>query len=417
MEIKQLTNEEFKTFTKSFNYSSVFQTTNYAFTMNEEGFDSIFLGLLEGKKIVAVSLIMIRKINGFKYAYAPRGYLIDYNNLDLVTEFTNQIKKYLGKKDIVAIKISPLLIKNIYNSENKVVGQNMSYDMIFNHLKKLKYYHLGYNNNFEALKPRFEAAINLNLPYTHLFANIKKNFRTKIRKAERDGIKVYHGNESHLDYLYEHTKKKYPRDLSYFKDLYKFFGKENLIDFYYSKLDTTEYLKITQKLYSDYQRLSNNLNNELIRNGGNNEKVMNEKIAVDRTFEKYKFQLAEATNYLREFPNGIILSSALVVKWKDEVYLIIDGYDHKYKKFNGKHLLLWKLISRYSKLGFKTLNLGGVANVTKPSKKYDGLNEFKLNFNSQIIEYAGDFELITNSPLYFMYQKSISIGNMLKPSK
>lgn len=205
--------------------------------------------------------------------------------------------------------------------------------------------------------------------------------------------------------------------MSYFKDLYKFFGKENLIDFYYSKLDTTEYLKITQKLYSDYQRLSNNLNNELIRNGGNNEKVMNEKIAVDRTFEKYKFQLAEATNYLREFPNGIILSSALVVKWKDEVYLIIDGYDHKYKKFNGKHLLLWKLISRYSKLGFKTLNLGGVANVTKPSKKYDGLNEFKLNFNSQIIEYAGDFELITNSPLYFMYQKSISIGNMLKPSK
>lgn len=182
MEIKQLTNEEFKTFTKSFNYSSVFQTTNYAFTMNEEGFDSIFLGLLEGKKIVAVSLIMIRKINGFKYAYAPRGYLIDYNNLDLVTEFTNQIKKYLGKKDIVAIKISPLLIKNIYNSENKVVGQNMSYDMIFNHLKKLKYYHLGYNNNFEALKPRFEAAINLNLPYTHLFANIKKILELKLEK-------------------------------------------------------------------------------------------------------------------------------------------------------------------------------------------------------------------------------------------
>ena len=182
-------------------------------------------------------------------------------------------------------------------------------------------------------------------------------------------------------------------------------------------MDTTEYLKISQSLYTKYQRLSNELSNELIKNNGNNEKIMNEKIEVDKLFEKSKHTLSEATDYLRDYPDGIILASALVVKWRDEVYLIIDGYDNKYKKFNGKHLLFWKLMVRYSKLGFKTLNLGGITNISKSSGKYEGLKEFKLNFNSKIIEYAGDFELITNSPLYFMYQKSISLGNMLKSGK
>ena len=51
--------------------------------------------------------------------------------------------------------------------------------------------------------------------------------------------------------------------------------------------------------------------------------------------------------------------------------------------------------------------------ITKPSK-YNGLNEFKLNFNPKVIEYAGDFELITNRPLYFMYRNSKDISNMFK---
>ena len=174
MKLKQLTNAEFHDFSKSFDYSSVFQTTNYAFTMNEENFDSIFLGLVDGDNIVAASLILIKKVNGFKYAYAPRGYLIDYNNFSLVTEFSNQIKKFLGKNDVVAIKISPLIIKNIYNSDSKIIWKNSGYDAVFENLKKLKYYHLGYNNYFEALKPRFEAIISLDLPYTQLFLKIKK---------------------------------------------------------------------------------------------------------------------------------------------------------------------------------------------------------------------------------------------------
>lgn len=416
MTIKQLTNEEFKEFSKNFMPSSMFQTTYYAFTMNKQDFDCFYIGLVDNNTLKAASLIMVKKINGFKYAFAPRGILINYNDSILVGTFTKLMKQFLGKLDIVAIKISPLIIKNIYDKDGNKISSNPNFNNIFNNLKINGYYHLGYNNYFEALKPRFEAVININMPYPQLFNNINKHFRTKIRKAEKEGIKIFHGNENNLEYLYFHTKNKYPRDFEYFKDLYNSFDKDNLIDFYYSKLDTTQYLKVTQKLYSDYERLSEEINNQIIKNPFDNEKLLNKKIIIDNKFEKYKLQLIKATEYLKQYPDGIILSSALVVKWQNEIYLIMDGYNNTFKHFNGKHLLLWKLLVRYSKLGFKNFNLGGISNITKPNK-YKGLNEFKMNFNAKAIEYAGDFELITNKTLYFMWKNSKDFSNMFNFKK
>ena len=82
----------------------------------------------------------------------------------------------------------------------------------------------------------------------------------------------------------------------------------------------------------------------------------------------------------------------------------MDGYDTKFKRLNAKHLLIWKLIQKYSELNYEKFNFGGIVNPNIKDNKYLGLNEFKLNFNSNIYEYIGDFELITNKILYFIYK-------------
>ncbi len=424
MYIKQLTNNEFKNFASSFRPSSIYQTTYYAFTMNEQDFYTVFLGLIDNDEIKAASLILIQKTNGFKYAYAPRGFLIDYNDTALLEIFTKEIKQYLGKNDVVAVKINPMIIRYIYDSNYKVINQNIYYDSIFNHLGKLGYHHLGYNNFFEALKPRFEATIDLTKPFEQLFMDIDKSFRTKIRSADSDGIKIYRGDESNLEYLYLHTKNKYPRDLKYFKDLYSFFHKDNLIDFYYSKLDTTAYLKKVQSLYENCEIEVNSLSELLLNNlGKNKQKLIDKKISLDKTFQAIKKQLEEAISLLREYPDGIILSSALVIRWQGEVYLVMDGYNPSFKKFNAKHLLLWKLIGTYANLGYKSFNLGGIIDNRNPNKykelndRYKGLNEFKLRFGAKAIEYVGDLELITNNTLYFMYNNSTQLSNIFKWGK
>lgn len=417
MEIKLLTNAEFLEFSKLFKPSSIYQTINYAFTMHEHGYESMFIGLMDGQELKAAGLILVYKINGFKYGLVPRGFLINYNDENLITNFTKLLKKFLGKKDIVAIKVNPMIIRKVYDNNGRTTFNNNLFDITFEKLTKLGYFHLGYNNNFEALKPRFEAVINLNLNFVQLFGNMDKSTRNKIRKATRDGIKVYHGKKEDLGYLYLHTKNKYPRDLEYFKDLYNFFDKDGLIDFYYSKLDTTDYLKYTQNKYNQYLNQSKELSKALIDKGQNSDRIINKKLSVDKNVVKYRNQLAEATNYLKKYPNGIVISSALVVKWQDEAYVVMDGYDNKFKKFGAKQLLFWKLIGRYAKLGYKKLNLGGVSNINQLNNKYKGLNEFKMNFHSSVIEYIGDFELITNNPLYFMYKNSFGITGIFNGKK
>ena len=98
MYIKELTNAEFNLFTDNFQYFSIYQTSEYGFIMNTQNYTSMFLGLIDNNKILAASLILIEKDGMFKYAYAPKGFLIDYSNNELVAEFTKLIQSYLGKK-------------------------------------------------------------------------------------------------------------------------------------------------------------------------------------------------------------------------------------------------------------------------------------------------------------------------------
>ena len=103
MELKEITNDEFKAFSKMFNPSSMYQTVEYALTMNEEDCDSFFVGLFEENSLKAASLILVQKISGFKYAFAPRGFLLDFNISGLHT------KPFISKSSFSAFTSNILL--------------------------------------------------------------------------------------------------------------------------------------------------------------------------------------------------------------------------------------------------------------------------------------------------------------------
>lgn len=416
MVIKELTNEEFRFFTEKFNVKSIYQTVEYGIMMNHQNYDSIFLGLVDDVgNILGASLILIKNVSKFKYAYAPRGFLIDYNNSVLFETFTKEIKKYLGKKNVVAINVSPLFIKDVYDFKYNTIKHNNYFNKVFKNFENLGYHHCGFNNFFENFKPRFEAFVDLSLPYYILFKNIDKKFRTKIRSAEDKGVKVYLGKEDDLDILYSQTKKKYSKDLNYFKDCYNLFKKNNRVEFFYTKLDTELFLKHVNKEFHKQEEICNEFNFLLSKNNSekNINKLMNKKLDADKLLDIYKKDLIRATSLLKNNPDGIITSSILIIKNGDEVFNLIDGYDPKFKDLNSKHLLVWKLCERYSNIGYKKFNLNGITNPNFENNKFKGLNEFKIKFNSIVNEYIGDFELVTNNTLYFMY-KNIQIKKILK---
>lgn len=398
MELRELTNEEFINFTNKFNLKSIYQTPEYGYIMENQGYKKILLGLIDNNKILAASLILIGKENGFKYAYAPKGFLINYNDYNLLNTFSKYLKKYLSKLQIVSIKISPLLIKNIYNSSE--THENPFYEYTFIRINMNKYYHLGYDNLFETLTPRFEAVINLNKPIDILFKNIKKEYKTKIKTCIKNGIKVYKGNLNDIEKLENFTNKKYEFSSSYFKDCYNYYSKRGMADLYYTKIDTNKYLKNIQERLESYQEKSDKLNEEIMRLSRNNpENLIKKRINIDKYVEQYQNDLVYATEMLKNNPDGIITAAILTIKQDKNVTILIDSYDKRFKKLNSKHLLIWQLIEIYHKQGFEKFNLGGISNLTDENT-YSGLNEFKVGFGANIYEYAGDFEFIANRKNY-----------------
>ena len=419
MYIKELTNAEFNLFTDKYPYFSIYQTSEYGFIMNTQDYTSVFLGLIDDfNRIVAASLILIEKEGIFKYAYAPKGFLIDYSNKELVEDFTKLIKEYLGKKKVMAIKINPMIIRSSYDYRTNMAHINPHFEEQLDFLKTLNYYHLGYNNLFESFKPRFDAIIDLNKPITTLFGNMNKNFKIKVKNADKNGVRIVKASDTELDFLYEQVKNKYPRDKKYFEDVLFFFKKRDMIDYFYAKLDTNEYLISIQKKYQKQIELCNKINKKVFKNAGkNNNKVINKKIIAENKLNEFKRDLIFATKLLKENPKGILLATMLVAKYRDEVYIFMDGYNKDFKKLNAKHLMTWKLIEKYSKEKYKRFNLGGMTNPNIKNEKYKGLNEFKLSFNARCVEYAGDLELITNQTLYNLYRNSKPIRYILKRDK
>lgn len=420
MEVRELTEEQFEEFLKNFKNSSMYQSVEYALTMNNQDYKTMYYGLESDGEIKAATLILIEKIHGFKYALAPRGYLLDYEDKNLLSNLTNLLRKKLSKKHVMAIKINPLIIKSKYNPKMKDIKEEDYYNETFENLKNLKYFHLGYNNYFEGLKPRFESIININKPINELFKAVSKNFKTKIKKANFEGIKIYKGSKDDLEYIYNQAKEKYNRDLSYYQDAYHYFEKNNKIDLYYAKIDTKAYLQSVQIMYQKQVERCNKANSEVFKNReSQNNKAINRKLYEENLLNSLKNELVYATNLLREKPEGIVLASALIVKHQKTAHLFMDGYDPEYKKFSAKHLLIWKLIEKYSLEKFRRFNLGGIANFHLKSNenKFAGLNEFRLGFGATGYEYAGDFELITNKFFYFLYQTLSPILKKFKKKK
>lgn len=405
MIVREISIDEYAKFTNEYSYSSVLQTKEYAQVMKNQGCTPLFIGVFENNNLCGASLILIQKINGYKYSFAPRGFLIDYTNKELILSFSKELKKFLFRMDVIAIKIVPPIIKNILNSEGKVIGINPKYDESFNNLVNAGFHHYGFNSLFEGYKPRFEALIDLTIGYEQLFENIKKEYRTKIRSAERKGIRIYRANSNEIDLIYEQTKSKYPRDLKYFQDSYKYFSESNKMEYYYAKLDTNKYLEFIKKEYEDSENVASKINQELLGKKETSNKLLSKKMEADYRVSMTKKQLVEATDLARRYQKGLVLASMLIAKNGKEIYLYMDGFDTKHKHFNAKHLLVWKIMEKYSGLGYKRLNLGGITDIRVNNEKFRGLNDFKTNFNASIVEYAGDFELVSNQAKYFLYRQ------------
>lgn len=420
MKVVTIDNHTFDEYSKNHIYSNFYQTSAYGDLMSKFGLKDLYLGFKQGDTLVGVTLIIHKPVClGFKYAYAPKGVLIDYNDSNLIMDAFKALKSYLFKERFLLFKMDPNIIISTRNKKGDIIWKNDNKSIIMNNLKSAGLYHCGFNNYFESVKPRWHSILDINKDSSILFSNLDKRTRNKLRRATKFGVEVYKDNTNDVEKIYDFIKVKGRYSLRYYQEFAKSFGDN--FEVYFAKLNTAVYVDNSRRAYEKEMEINEYLNQIIQSNGykgKNMNKILNKKMESDKLLGAYKSYLVHSTESLKNNPDGIIIGGAIIIKHNDTVQLLIEGYNGEYGKLCPTYLIKWKIIEKYAKSSIIKFDFNAIAGKFGDApNKFRGLNESKLSYNTKPTEYIGEFNLISNAPMYSLYKNLSPDNNMKNQSK
>ena len=412
MKIISLSAEEFDRFSNNHKCNTFYQSSNFAeFAKINDQYSAHYLGFVDDEdKLIGASLMLYKPLFwGYKYAYAPRGFLLDFDNDELVKEVTIELKKLLKKQKFIFVKIDPIIVASERDRNGKTIQFNNSINRILENLKNNNYDHLGFNLYNESKLPRWNVVAKLNQDARITFNNFDSVVKNKISYCNSIGMVVEEDQTANIDKFYDFIKKSYGKSgKKYFVNLYNAFSPSNRIKIFYTKLSPKKYAENVNKLYAQEEEKNVGLAN-IIQSGDNIkyniQKAINDKLESDKLLHTYKKDIVLSTKLLRNRPEGITCGVALIIEDSHGVNIHINYVDNNYAKYNSDALLIYEIMKYYGKLDYKYINIGPVTGNFNSSSKHYSMLEKKLGFNSSILEYIGEFNVILNPTMYKIYKK------------
>ena len=409
MKIVKLNSSQFDKFATSHRYRNYFQSSMYANIMVKFGYRAQFLGMVnEQNKLMGATLIIYKEVfMGNKIAYAPRGILFNYEDEAETKELAEKLKKVLGKQGFMLLRMDPYVPLTIRDAEGNIMNFNNKGNAIIDNLKKAGFEYKGKTLYFETEKPRWEALVLLQRDIREIFAKLDKHTRNKIRRAINSGIEVVKDEKRSINKLYNFVGRKEKKPLAYYKTVCEKF--EDDVDIYYAKINTEAFLINSRRSYEKEVEYNESLASR-VQDMSLDEKerntYLNKKMESDKLITSYKNNLLRATDLLKSNPDGIVIAGAMIIKYDNAAYIFSEGMDDEYAYLDPNYLIRWQLICDYNNLGYKYINLDGIAGEFEGENNYARLNESKLGFNSTVTEYIGEFDIVLNNFTYNWYKKT-----------
>ena len=371
-----------------------------------------YLGLIDEEENILATALMLEKhlpLN-YSYFYCPRGYVIDYENKELLTTMTKEIIKFAKSKKAIFVKIDPDLIYKDYNYQNE--KQKLPYDInkIFETLKSLGYKHQGFTKNFETMQPRYTFRIDLNQSLEEIENHFSKTTKQRIAKAKKLDTYVEIGTEEdikefyHLMMLTETRKDFVSYNEDYYKTLYDIFngGQNSKATLFLGKVDIDKTLtKIKDNLKAINNQISILPIDNLSKSAKNKLKELTrQKENCNKEIEKYE-------KYKKDYGNNLTLSAHMIVEYADKAWVLYAGNHNILTETYVNYYTYEQHIKYCKEKGLKVYDqFGTIGDLSKDNPRY-GLHEFKRKFGGDYVEFLGEFDYITNKPMYFIFTKLV----------
>ena len=102
--------------------------------------------------------------------------------------------------------------------------------------------------------------------------------------------------------------------------------------------------------------------------------------------------------YMAKTSEGEKIAYGLIIADGDEVDYYEAASTELNRKLPGAYALLWQVMQDYQKKGFERFNLWGIAPPGQPHHRYAGVTTFKTGFGGRVVEYVPAHDLVI-SPL------------------
>lgn len=415
LKLKNIEKEKFDDFVKNHKTKSHFlQSLSWGeFAKVKKNLTPYYLGLTtDDDEIVAATLLLEKKLPmNMCYFYAPRGFVVDYKNKELVRSMTKKITEFAKSKKAIFVKIDPDLIKQSTNYQDITV-QNKDYEEIFETLKSCGFKHQGFTKNFETMQPRYTFRIDLTQSLEDIEAHFSKTTKQRIAKSLKLDTEVTIGTKDdlkefyHLMTLTESRKDFISYNEDYYETLYEIFnGNENskatlfLGKVHFNK--TIKALEKNLKIINDQisilpiDNLSKSAKNKL-------KELTSQKQNITKDIEKYK-------EYKKEYGNDITLSAHMIIEYGDKAWVLYAGNHNDLSETYVNYNTYYEHIKYCKEKGIKIYDqFGTIGDLSKTNPRL-GLHEFKKKFGGDYVEFIGEWDYILNPFMYFVFTKLVPI--------
>lgn len=387
MKIIELTETQFKNYSKLHSSRNYFQTIEFANI--KKSYNKLLLGFINenDNTLMGATLILEKKIGKLKVGYVPGGFLIDYDNDNLFKDFIITLKLYLKEKKYVYLRIENRATYKMFDKNKNVLYFDTN---ILKLLDELSFVKIGKKIDREIV---LETEKTPNETYKMFNSNTKRNINLTLQRA----ISIYKDENNNIDLLLNLTKDNNANNI---KEIIENFNTtNNTAEIYFAKINPEQYINNYRFLLKEEEEKNDKLN-ELMQNIDvkKTNALINKKMRSDKLITKYNNEIIKATNIYTKYPKGAIIGAILIIKNNREIYFLDEGYNKDLETFYSSHLIKWEIIKKYLTMGYKIFNFGKISNMDKTNGNY----LFKMGFGGKVYEYIGTYDLVINKWLYWI---------------
>ena len=369
-----------------------------------------YVGLIdENNDIVGATLLLQKKLPlNLSYFYAPRGYVIDFHNKDLLKIMTEQVIKFIKTKKGIFLKIDPDLVINSSDYEGKENIPEYNREETLKNIEACGFKHLGFTKNFETSQPRYSFRIDLTQQEDEIENHFSKTTKQRINKALKLNTKVEIGTKKDLEtfhrlmMLTEDRKGFVSYNLDYYETLYDLFNENDKATLFIGKVNISEIIDI---YIQDYKEIADNINK--IDKENISKSAANKLKELEKRKENVEQYINKYTSAKENYGNEIILNAHMIVEYGNKAWVLYAGnHNILMETYSNYHTYYEHLKFCYDRKLAIYDQFGTIGDLSKENSKL-GLHEFKKKFGGDYVEFIGEFDYIINPMWYFAFNKLI----------